>query len=493
MPNPNYFLPGFHLQSLRRTPRSAQQRMAEKLAELRRHSLTQLSDLFGHFIVLPSPDQRQQSHRATTFVRRRILSLENTFWAFFSQILDSDGSCAAVVRQLQAHAAATNTPTPSSSSSAYCQARAKLDERLLVDVLANTAQQLQAKGQPYRWHKRRVVVVDGTGLSMPDTAENQREWPQSARQQPGCGFPSARLCACFCLASGGLLSYRLGNKKSHELPLLQQQWSSFKPGDVLLADKGFCSFYDVYHLQQRAVDSVVTLARRTPVNASQAVKVLGKDDLLIHWPRPVPSINARYSKAEAAELPEQLLLRQVKVNIEVPGFRTRSYYLVTTLLDRERYSAEVLADLYRQRWQVELFFRDLKTTLDMDVLRCRAPAMIRKEILMHFIVYNAVRALMLKSVEHTRLSPHDISFKASVQAFRHWLPLLANLQHSRAKIRALINVLYQVIADALLFKRPNRSEPRCVKRRPKTYALMTRPRHEMIPYPHRGRHRAKAA
>ena len=493
MPNPNYFLPGFHLQSLRRTPRSAQQKMAEKLAELRRHSLTQLSELFGHFIVLPSPSQRQQNHRVNTFVRRRMFSVENTFWAFFSQILDSDGSCAAVVRKLQAHAATTNTPTPSSSNSAYCQARAKLDEQLLIDVLERTAQQLQAKGERYRWQERRVVVVDGTGLSMPDTAENQLEWPQSARQKPGCGFPSARLCACFCLASGGLLSYRLGNKKSHELPLLQQQWSSFESGDVLLADKGFCSFYDIHHLQQRGVDSVVTLARRTPVKANQAIKVLDQNDLLVHWPRPVPSINARYSKAEAAELPEQLTLRQVKVNIDVPGFRTQSYYLVTTLLDSKRYSAEDLAALYRQRWQVELFFRDLKATLDMDVLRCRAPAMVRKEILMHFIVYNAVRALMLRSAQKAQVPPHDISFKASVQAFRHWLPLLANQHYSIAKIRALINTLYHVIADALLCKRPNRSEPRCVKRRPKTFALMTKPRHEMIVYPHRGRHRAKAA
>ena len=166
---------------------------------------------------------------------------------------------------------------------------------------------------------------------------------------------------------------------------------------------------------------------------------------------------------------------------------------MTTLLDSERYSAEKLADLYRQRWQVELFFRDIKTTQGMDVLRCRTPAMIRKEILMHFLVYNAVRLLMLTSALNTKKSPHDLSFKASAQAFRQWLPSLANKACSTAKVRSLIDALYAVIADAILYKRPGRREPRCVKRRPKTFSLMTRPRHEMIECLHRGRHRVKTA
>ena len=349
MTNATLFLPGFHLATLRRRPRSAARRLAEEKARIRQHSISEFGDCFGHFI----PTKTLENGPDGAFSRRRLFSKENTFWAFFSQVLDADGGCQEVVRKVQALAATRSMPVPSTSTSAYCQARGKLDPVELEMILAHTADELQQQGRSRWWKDRRVVVVDGTGVSMADTPANQQDWPQPNSQKPGCGFPQARICACFCLQTGGLLSYRLGHNKNAELPLLRQQWDSFNSGDIFLGDKGFCSYYDVWQFKQRGVDSVITLARRTPVTAASAVAVLGPDDLLIQWPKPAWNKSLSYSKEEWQALPAQLDLRQIKVTINVPGMRSASYYLITTLTDSTRYSAAELADLYRQRWDVE--------------------------------------------------------------------------------------------------------------------------------------------
>lgn len=365
MKNKTLFLPGFHLATLRRKPRSASQRLADERARIRHHSLSQLGGLFSS--VLP-PNALEQGTDGS-FSRRRLFSKGNTFWAFFSQTLDADGGCQEVVRKVQALAAKRDAPAPSASTSAYCQARSKLEHSELEAIFDHTGETLQRLGRRQGWKSRRVVVVDGTGVSMPDTLANQASWPQQAQQKPGCGFPQARVCACFCLQTGAVLSYRVGHRKKQELPLLREQAGIFKPGDIFLGDKGFCSYYDVWRFQQAGVDSVLTLARRTPLEASAAIKVLGPDDLLIQWPKPPWNKKLSYSKETWQALPNQLTLRQIKVTVDAPGFRVKTFYLVTTLTDAAIYSAHDLADLYYQRWDVELFFRDIKTTLGMDILR----------------------------------------------------------------------------------------------------------------------------
>jgi len=247
--------------------------------------------------------------------RRRIYSKENTFWAFFSQVLDADGGCKEVVRKLQAFAALKLGKLPSSSTAAYCKARQKLDQSSLESILKHTSQGIQAVADPDRLNGRRVIVVDGTGVSMPDTKENQQQWPQQKHQKPGCGFPQAAICACFNLHNGAILSYEVGNKKSHELPMLRKQWETFKEGDIFLGDKGFCSYYDQFSFKDRGVDSIITLARRIPVSEVEAIKVLGEDDLLIEWKKPRRNKRSSYSKKDWEGLPETLALRQIKVTV----------------------------------------------------------------------------------------------------------------------------------------------------------------------------------
>ena len=395
-----------------------------------------------------------------------------------------------VIRKLQSYASIKGIKVPSSSTASYCAARKKLDEQMLSDILAHTADRLDQVPVTGILNNRRIIVVDGTGVSMPDTPQSQEVWPQTASQRPGCGFPTARICACFSLESGALLSYAIGNKKNHELPLFRQQWDIFKEGDIFLGDKGFCSYFDIAKLQKQGVDSLVTLARRTPVTDASCIKKLGPDDLLISWKRPVYSNNLSYSLDEWAKLPEELTLRQIRVAVNNPGFRTEEFYIVTTLLDATQYPAKELAEVYFKRWDVELFFRDIKTTMKMDILRCLTPEMVRKEILMHFIAYNCVRRLMHEAAEEADIEVRVVSFKGSLQALRSWEPHLNQAKVSNAERFRLIGDLYDAITNTPLRQRPGRSEPRCLKRRPKNYQRLTAPRHEMKEIPHRNRYRA---
>jgi len=488
MKNSNLFLPGFHLSTLRRKPRSEQQKFTDKLADIRRKSISQLTNCFTGFI----PDQTLRPHQAGAQSRRRLFSKENTFWGFFSQILDADGGCAEVVRKFHAFAASRSMTLPSSSTSAYCQARLKLEESDLETVLAHTSKQLTQKGSGGALLNRRVVVADGTGVSMPDTQKNQQVWPQTTQQKPGCGFPQAYICACFNLHSGALLSYKLGNKKSHELLMLREQWDSFQPGDIFLGDKGFCSFYDVFKLADKDIDSVITKGKRKLVTPNNADKILGEDDLLIHWSKPKWTKRMSYSQEEWRSLPDKLVLRQIKVKVNHPGFRTQSFYIITTLTDSSSYSAKAIADLYYQRWDVELFFRDIKTTMGMDILRCKSPGMVRKELLMHFIVYNCLRLLMLKAADKADVPARSISFKATAQTLRQWEPLLKSELSQQEQVH-LFSLLCDSIATSVLYIRPGRREPRCMKRRPKNYQRMTKPRHEMRETPHRSKYLAEEA
>lgn len=489
MQNLTPLFPNFHLQTLRRKPRSAQKILAEKVEQLKQKSFSQLGECFGKFI----PNQYLRPAESGALSRCRFFSKENTFWAFFSQVLDADGGCQEVVRKLQAFAAMKSKTLPSSSTAAYCQARKRLDLTSLEAILRQTSERLHAMPDNSRLKDRRVVVVDGTGVSMPDTAENQHVWPQQSNQTLGCGFPQASICACFCLQTGALLNYEVGNKKSHELPMLRKQWGTFKSGDIFLGDKGFCSYYDLSSFKDRGVDSVITLARRLPVTEAESVKVLGEDDLLIQWKKPVRSKASSYSQEDWEGLPETLLLRQIKVTVNQPGFRVTTFHIITTLLDAEEYPASELADLYLQRWDVELFFRDIKTTMGMDILRCKTPDMVRKEILMYLIAYNCIRCLMFEAAEEKGVRVRLISFKGSVQALRQWEPHLNQDKISRQERERLIVLLYESIAKNIVPERPGRSEPRAIKRRPKPYQLLTAPRHEMKETSHRGRCHAKGA
>jgi len=484
MKNTNLYLPGFHLSTLRRKPKSKAQKLADQIDKIKQHSISQLGEYFDRFI----PKKHLENNKKGKLSRLRLFSKSNTFWAFFSQILDADGGCIEAVRKTQAFMASKLKKLPSNSSSAYCQARCNLDIDSLDNILNHTSN-LYKKSEG--WNGHRVVVVDGTGLSMPDTIANQTVYPQQKTQKKGCGFPQAQLLGCFCLHTGSLLSYRMGNKKSHELRLLRDQHETFKSGDIFLGDKMFCGYFDINEFNKHKVHSVVTQSKLTPKTESQAIKVLGKNDLLIKWQKPAYSKASSFSRQQWNNLPKTLNLRQIKVTVHNPGFRVKSFYIITTLLDSKMYKTSDIAELYYQRWDVELFFRDIKTTMGMEILRCKTPDMVTKEIIMHFIVYNCVRSLMVEAAKNEKFPPRLISFKSTIQSLRQWQSLInlsCNNQQQMIELRLL---LIGVIANSKLHQRLGRREPRCVKRRPKGYQLMTVQRDQMKELPHRGKKRAK--
>jgi hypothetical protein len=385
--------------------------------------------------------------------------------------------CREVVRKVQAWYASRRQPIPDSGTSAYCQARARLTEEALQDIYQHTATELQRRTtSDHLWLNREVKVVDGTGVSMPDTPENQKVWPQSANQKKGCGFPVAKLVGCFSLASGAFLGWAEGTLRIHESRLFQKLFHLFHKGDIALTDRGLCSFGSIVTLLGKGVDTVMRLHQARPVDFRKG-KRLGPKDRLVLWDKPLQRTKG-FTKREWNKLPQTLTLRLLHIQITVPGFRPESIVVVTTLTDPIAYPAVQIAELYLRRWSVELFFRDIKITLGMDVLRCLSPQMVRKEILLHAIVYNLIRALMQQAAALYAVDLSRISFKGTVDTLRQWTDTL-NAAHATPSIQAnLFNLLLQIIADDTVPYRPHRSEPRVKKRRPKNYRLMTRPRHE---------------
>lgn len=464
-----FLSPDFNIRTLRKSPKSCLQKYKEKQQELFEYRLHDIGQVLQDYI--PSALFEKPSFYRKE--RRRIFCSENTFWGLFLQTLQHGGSCQSVVHQFQVFAQNAHGKAMSASTSAYCQARKRLPKALLEMIFEHTKQR---GDNQHPLVERRVVCADGTGLLASDTKANQGMWPQQANQKPGCAFPQIRLCALFNLHTGVALDYRLGNKRSHELPLLREQESTFRKGDIFVGDKGFICFYDQARLLEKGVDSIVGLAKRKPVCAKDANKKIADNDLLITIPKfTSASARKRYPSAIWEKLPDSIEMRQIKVNICIPGYRTQRVYLLTTLLDSNAYPAESIAELYRQRWRIEVFFRDMKTTLGMEMLRGKTPDMVEKEIQMFFIVNNIIRLLILDSQPFSR--SQEKSFKSSA------LLLLAYSENGTGRqlnnVNTILQNLLKNISECDLLKRPERVEPRVIKRRPKPFRMMMKPREEL--------------
>jgi hypothetical protein len=448
-------------------------------------SLAQLRRLFGcHFpsaLLAPAAS----GHNS----RERIFSLEVTFWAFLDQIQTPMGPCREAVRKVMADIRRKNPRAASKpmspDSSAYCQARAKIPLDAIEAVNTHLVERMQRNTpQDALWHGRHVKLVDGTGVSMPDTPENQERWPQSTSQKPGCGFPMMNLVGLFCLATGALIKAATGERRTHESKLFQRLWHFLEKGDVLVADRGFFSFGAFANLLIRGVDALMRLPEKKLRQAIGSQVPKGESfDVLVTWQRPAQPPPAM-SPQEFALLPESIRIRVVRYRIAQPGFRTRSVTLVTTLLDAT-ISAADLAALYFRRWGVELHFREIKTLLNMDVLRCLTPHMIERELRMHFVAYNLIRCVMQKAALAHGADLNRLSFKGSLDTVRHFAAAAHAAEAKPRTVAALVDEMLLAIACDPNPYRPGRSEPRALKRRRKNYHLLTKPRHEMGNLPHR--------
>jgi len=289
----------------------------------------------------------------------------------------------------------------------------------------------------------------------------------------------------FSLASGALLDFAKSSIHVHESILFRQLISTLKKFDIALADRGFCSFHSFWNLSQSGIDALMRLSGARKVDFRKGVK-LGPNDRLITWKKPAQCPKG-CTREEYDALPATMTLRHLKLTVSARGHRTQTIVLVTTLLDPVAYPAHELGGLYFQRWSVELHFREIKITLGMDVLRCQTPGMVEKEVMMHAISYNLIRALMQEAAIRHQVDLTRISFKGTVDTLRHWSASLEALRGMPRKQQALLEAMFELIAKDLVPLRPGREEPRAKKRRPKNYQLLTKPRKEMKTPGHRNR------
>jgi hypothetical protein len=367
------------------------------------------------------------------------------------------------------------------SASAFCQARAWLPLAVFRAVLRAIVRALIPDTEAIgRWYGHRTWLVDGSSFSMPDTPALQDHFGQPGNQAKGCGFPVAHLLALFHAGTGLLLEVVAAPLRAQDIAGIAGILPRLAAGDVLVADRGFCSFAHLAMLMARGVHAVFRIHQKQIVDftpgrphaapgrkrgvkgmpRSRWIRACGMHDQVVEYFKPEDR-PAWMSEAEYAALPGSIVVRELRYRIEVPGFRTRAVTLVTTLIDAAVYPADALAELYGTRWRVEEYLKALKQTMKMDVLKCMTVDGVLKELTMYALAYNLVRVAMVQAATRQGVGRDRVSF---IDALR-WL---RGAESGEEMPELVVNP-----------HRPGRSEPRCKKRRPKQFDLMRLPRAEL--------------
>lgn len=383
--------------------------------------------------------------------RMRVLDPVTTIWIFALQILHGNTACMHARRLL---------PGIHFTDSAYCQARARLPIEVFIQLFRRITGSLLAATDDLTasWHGRRVFYIDSSTCSMPDTPGLQKRFGQPTGQKPGCGFPVMKLITLFQAGGGLLIDTLIESLYTHESSLAPRLFKHLKPGDILVGDRAFGSYVLMTMLIDRGAHVVVRQQQRRKADFRTGRRLASRDQI-IQWAKPMknpPWLNISIFES----LPDRLTLRQLEYRVHSPGFRCRRIVLNTTLLDAERYPAQELASLYGDRWNVEIYYRHLKQTMRMDVLRCRTVEGVLKELWMFALIYNLVRAEMIRAGVLRHVPPDRVSFIDTLRSMIH--------RTRGESAPPLVNP-----------DRPGRVQPRAVKRRPKEYSRLTLPRAQM--------------
>jgi len=436
---------------------------------VRAYTLCQIEARFSRYLpkdLFPKAASNENS-RDCVYTRLR------TFWSMLWQSLNPQASGREVVRQLQALLQLQGGPQISEEDGAYCRARARLPLSEFPKALKATAQAAQQHaGSATLLQARALKVMDGAVVTLPDTPQNRKAYPPF--QPTGSSFPILRIVVLFCLASGAILQVACGNSSSADLPLLGSLLSQLARGDILLGDRGFGNFITLAVLQGLDLDLDLIGRSARKVDGRKRHKRLGNNDWLHLWKK-TSNPSLWLPTAQWVALPQQLLVRVVRANLCQKGFRARQITLVTTLLDPERYPAQEILQAYLRRWRLEMSLDDLKTTLQMEMLRSRSPDLIQKELYARLIAHNLVRCLMAQAAHQEQVHLDRISFKGSLDALRHFTQAMSQAA-SGQKRRQLWQELLRTLAADLVPKRPGRREPRAIKRQKRKYPHLSRPR-----------------
>jgi hypothetical protein len=400
-----------------------------------------------------------------------------TLWAFLSQALfkQEQRSCLAAVCRVVVLLVALERPRPSGDTGDYCRARAKLSEAAIQRLVMDTAARLEGQAPAHwLWHGRHVKLVDGTTVTAADTAANQQAWPQQPQQAPGLGFPILRIVVLLSLATAMVCGMGLGpyaGKQTSEIALFRGLLGQLAQGDIVLADRYYCSYFQIALLHELGVDFVARLHQLRTADFRRGLS-LGKHDHVVTWFRPArPSW---MDQQTYERMPKSLTLREVRVQVREPGFRVESLVVVTTLTDAKQFRREEIAQLYHRRWLVELDIRAIKESLGLDVLRGKSPEMVRKELWAGLLAYNLIRQTMAQSAAEQGIAPRGLSFTAALQQLAAAWCVLPLMEDPAA--RRMVKALRKQLTLYAIGDRPNRVEPRAVKRRPKPHDLLRVPR-----------------
>ena len=397
-------------------------------------------------------------------------------WAFISQVL-ADGKSAtasAAVSRIAAFFALRGQAVPCSNTGDYCKARKRLAHEALKELALLTAKNTETiASSKWLWkEKHHVKLVDGFTATMPDTPENQQEFPQPPDKKPGCGFPIMRVCIILSLVTALIQNAAFGKyqgKQTGETALLRTMLDSFDTNDIVVFDRYYCSYMMIALLVQRGIQVCVRLNAKRPIDFSSG-KRLGKDDQLITWKR--PKCPPWMSVGEYEKIPETLTLRMVRYSLVARGRRTLSITVVTTLVDSDEYSAEDIAELYGFRWSAELDIRQVKRSLNMDHFRCKSPAMVKREFWTTILGYNLVRKVICEAAAFSGILPRRLSFTQTCAFLLQMGTILAVVGMSVTSLQSILKHL----GGLKVPDRPGRYEPRVKKRRQDTYPPMKQPR-----------------
>jgi hypothetical protein len=453
------------------------QKLTKTIQQVRACTLCQLEQRFASCL----PDLLFAKAPSGPNSRDCTYTLQRTFWCFLWQCLNLGASGREVVRQLQALMTLQGAGPISSEDGAYCTARQRLPESLLTSALTKLAQACESAAPATGFLQGRPVkVVDGTVLTLADTPDNQAEYPQVSTMKKGCAFPLLKVVAVFSMLSGAIEAVRGGALHVSEFQLLYQLASFFRPDDIVLGDRGFGNCSILAWLQSLKVDFIARSDRQ--VDGRRRQERLGKNDWIVVWQRK-PTSSVVPDKI-FGNLPEKIRVRIVRGSLYQRGFRVRKVTVVTTLLDPKLYPAADILQAYLRRWRMEMCLDDLKTTLKMNTLRCKSPAMVRKEMLMHLIAHNLVRYVMIQAVVEHGGTLEQLSFKGTLDAVRQFTHAMAQAG-SKRKRQELWDYLLRTIASDKLPVRHGRREPRAVKYQPRSYDRLNQPRHQYQDRPKR--------
>jgi hypothetical protein len=423
-------------------------------------------DSYAFFDLLTSDELMGQVESQLPDHRERLFPPTETLSMFLAQALSADRSCQKAVNDAAIKRLAGGLSGCSTYTGAYCRARQRLPVEMATALVRYTGRLMAGQSpQAWHWRGRPVRLVDGTTVPMPDTPANQASYPQPHSQMQGLGFPLCRLVGIVCLGSGAVLNAAIGRyqgKGGDEQTLLRSILDTLDARDILLGDAYFATYFLLCDLQARGVDAVFEqLGARKRSTDFRLGQRLGPRDHLITITK--PSIKPDWmAQADYDNTPNTLQVRELHAGGKI---------LVTTLLNPKRTPKTDVKTLYRNRWHVELDLRNIKTTLGLEILSCKTPQMAEKEILVYLLAYNLIRLMMAQSALLADRLPRELSFKHTLQLWLAW--------HQRgmaADNDDTLMALFVLIAQHSVGNRPGRIEPRAIKRRPKQYPLLTKPR-----------------